>query len=158
MVENAVVENADAEPAASGDATSTPPAAPTAETAPPSGPVAFEQITAAWPAVLKRLESVSRTSWLLATAVQPLAFVTETEVLTLGFASQHDVAKFKGTTPGSGPSDHLRAEPSSRNSVCASSTCLRRCPRVVRLASPRRPRRRARQMTRPHRSPVSYTH
>jgi len=58
--------------------------------------------------VLKSLEGVSRTSWLLATAVQPLAFVTETEVLTLGFASQHDVAKFKGTTPGSGPSDHLR--------------------------------------------------
>ncbi|KQR47708.1 DNA polymerase III subunit gamma/tau [Microbacterium sp. Leaf161] len=108
VVENAVVENADAEPAASGDATSTPPAAPTPDTVPPSGPVAFEQITAAWPAVLKRLESVSRTSWLLATAVQPLAFVTETEVLTLGFASQHDVAKFKGTTPGSGPSDHLR--------------------------------------------------
>ncbi len=62
-----------------------------------------------WPAVLTRLESISRTSWLLATAVQPLAYVTETEVLTLGFTSQHDVAKFKGTTPGSGPSDHLRS-------------------------------------------------
>lgn len=74
----------------------------------PAGPVTFESIAAAWPAVLKRLEDVSRTSWLLATAVQPLAFVTETEVLTLGFTSQHDVAKFKGTTPGSGPSDHLR--------------------------------------------------
>ncbi|WP_285364123.1 DNA polymerase III subunit gamma and tau [Microbacterium sp. LMC-P-041] len=83
-------------------------AAPAADVAAPSGPVAFEQITAAWPAVLKRLESVSRTSWLLATAVQPLAYVTDTEVLTLGFTSQHDVAKFKGTTPGSGPSDHLR--------------------------------------------------
>ncbi len=102
-----VAENAKA--GASGDASSsTAPTAPVADTAAPSGPVAFEQITAAWPAVLKRLESVSRTSWLLATAVQPLAFVTETEVLTLGFASQHDVAKFKGTTPGSGPSDHLR--------------------------------------------------
>lgn len=74
----------------------------------PAGPVTFESIAAAWPAVLKRLEDVSRTSWLLATAVQPLAFITETEVLTLGFTSQHDVAKFKGTTPGSGPSDHLR--------------------------------------------------
>ncbi|MFJ4999714.1 DNA polymerase III subunit gamma and tau [Microbacterium sp. NPDC088619] len=100
---------ADAAPEASDDATSsTPPTAPASDGAAPSGPVAFEHITAAWPAVLKRLESVSRTSWLLATAVQPLAFVTETEVLTLGFASQHDVAKFKGTTPGSGPSDHLR--------------------------------------------------
>ncbi|MEV7800466.1 DNA polymerase III subunit gamma and tau [Microbacterium foliorum] len=109
VAEAPVAENADAEPVASGAATtSTPAAEPVADTAVPSGPVAFEQITAAWPAVLKRLESVSRTSWLLATAVQPLAFVTETEVLTLGFASQHDVAKFKGTTPGSGPSDHLR--------------------------------------------------
>ncbi|SEB51417.1 DNA polymerase III subunit gamma and tau [Microbacterium hydrocarbonoxydans] len=74
----------------------------------PVGPVTLEHIAAAWPAVLKRLETISRTSWLLATAVQPLAYVTDTEVLTLGFASQHDVAKFKGTTPGSGPSDHLR--------------------------------------------------
>lgn len=72
------------------------------------GPVTLERVRAAWPAVLTRLESISRTSWLLATAVQPLAYVTETEVLTLGFTSQHDVAKFKGTTPGSGPSDHLR--------------------------------------------------
>lgn len=78
------------------------------ESAAPTGPVTFESITAVWPAVLTRLESISRTSWLLATAVQPLAFVTDTEVLTLGFTSQHDVAKFKGSTPGSGPSDHLR--------------------------------------------------
>lgn len=86
-------------------------AAPTApaEPAVPQGPVTFERVRAAWPAVLTRLESISRTSWLLATAVQPLAYVTETEVLTLGFTSQHDVAKFKGTTPGSGPSDHLRS-------------------------------------------------
>ncbi|MFB4350160.1 DNA polymerase III subunit gamma and tau [Microbacterium sp. CR_7] len=76
--------------------------------APPSGPVTFERITSSWAAVLKRLEDISRSSWLLATAVQPLAYVTETDVLTLGFTSQHDVAKFKGTTPGSGPSDHLR--------------------------------------------------
>ncbi|MDH5156709.1 DNA polymerase III subunit gamma and tau, partial [Microbacterium sp. RD06] len=58
--------------------------------------------------MLKRLEGISRTSWLLATAVQPLAYDGDSEVLTLGFTSQHDVAKFKGTTPGSGPSDHLR--------------------------------------------------
>ena len=75
----------------------------------PQGPVTFERISASWPAVLTRLEGISRTSWLLATAVQPLAYVTDTEVLTLGFTSQHDVAKFKGTTPGSGPSDHLRS-------------------------------------------------
>nr|WP_201471349.1 DNA polymerase III subunit gamma and tau [Microbacterium hydrocarbonoxydans] len=74
----------------------------------PAGPVTFGRITESWPGVLKRLEGLSRTSWLLATAVQPLAYDTESEVLTLGFASQHDVAKFKGTTPGAGPSDHLR--------------------------------------------------
>lgn len=84
-------------------------AAPAAEPTVPQGPVTFERVRAAWPAVLTRLESISRTSWLLATAVQPLAYVTDTEVLTLGFTSQHDVAKFKGTTPGSGPSDHLRS-------------------------------------------------
>ncbi|WP_136032135.1 hypothetical protein [Microbacterium sp. PF5] len=76
---------------------------------PPAGPVTFDRIRAAWPAVLTRLEGISRTSWLLATAVQPLAYDTDSEVLTLGFTSQHDVAKFKGTTPGSGPSDHLRS-------------------------------------------------
>lgn len=80
-----------------------------AEPAAPRGPVTFDSIRASWPAILTRLEGISRTSWLLATAVQPLAYVTDTEVLTLGFTSQHDVAKFKGTTPGSGPSDHLRS-------------------------------------------------
>ncbi|MGS0563050.1 DNA polymerase III subunit gamma and tau [Microbacterium aurugineum] len=83
--------------------------APAPEPAVAQGPVTLERITASWPAVLTRLESISRTSWLLATAVQPLAYATDTEVLTLGFTSQHDVAKFKGTTPGSGPSDHLRS-------------------------------------------------
>ncbi|PVE94914.1 DNA polymerase III subunit gamma and tau [Microbacterium sp. TPD7012] len=97
----------------SAETTAAPDAAPPApEAAPaaavPAGPVTLASITAAWPAVLTRLEGISRTSWLLATAVQPLAYVTESDVLTLGFTSQHDVAKFKGTTPGSGPSDHLR--------------------------------------------------
>ncbi|MFK3678313.1 DNA polymerase III subunit gamma and tau [Microbacterium sp. NPDC090218] len=89
-------------------AASAAPEASAPEPAAPQGPVTFERVRAVWPAVLTRLESISRTSWLLATAVQPLAYVTDTEVLTLGFTSQHDVAKFKGTTPGSGPSDHLR--------------------------------------------------
>ncbi|OSP05336.1 DNA polymerase III subunit gamma and tau [Microbacterium sp. LEMMJ01] len=82
--------------------------APAPESSAPSAPVTFDRVRDAWPAVLKRLEGISRTSWLLATAVQPLAYDGESEVLTLGFTSQHDVAKFKGTTPGSGPSDHLR--------------------------------------------------
>lgn len=89
--------------------TDTVPEAASQESAAPQGPVTFERVRGAWPAVLTRLEGISRTSWLLATAVQPLAYVTDTEVLTLGFTSQHDVQKFKGTTPGSGPSDHLRS-------------------------------------------------
>jgi DNA polymerase-3 subunit gamma/tau len=102
--------SAAAEPAAVSASTSTESAA--AESAAPSsvpaGPVAFSHLTAAWPAILTRLEGISRTSWLVVTAVQPLAYDTDSEVLTLGFASQHDVGKFKGTTPGSGTSDHLR--------------------------------------------------
>lgn len=97
--------SAPAAPAASSPAA--PAAAPEPVTA-PTGPVDLERITAAWSAVLTRLEGISRTSWLLATAVQPLAYDTDSEVLTLGFTSQHDVQRFKGTTPGSGPSDHLR--------------------------------------------------
>jgi DNA polymerase-3 subunit gamma/tau len=75
----------------------------------PSGPVDIDRIRQSWTAVLKRLESVSRTSWLLVTAVQPLDFESDTDVLTIGFTSAHDLQKFKGTTPGNGPSDHLRA-------------------------------------------------
>lgn len=73
-----------------------------------AAPVTLARVSESWPAVLARLAEISRTSWLLATAVQPLAFDTDTAVLTLGFASQHDVQKFKGSVPGSGPSDHLR--------------------------------------------------
>ncbi|PRB08976.1 DNA polymerase III subunit gamma and tau [Microbacterium sp. MYb64] len=83
---------------------------PVAETAAsaPSGPVDFDRVRASWTAVLGRLEKISRGSWLVVTAVQPLAYDTETEVLTLGFPGPNDVARFKGTKPGDGPSDHLR--------------------------------------------------
>ncbi|GAA4486285.1 DNA polymerase III subunit gamma and tau [Microbacterium panaciterrae] len=73
-----------------------------------SAPVDIDRIRAVWPAVLGRVEKLSRGSWLVVTAVQPLAFAADTEVLTLGFPGPNDVARFKGTTPGSGPSDHLR--------------------------------------------------
>ncbi|WP_175985347.1 DNA polymerase III subunit gamma and tau [Microbacterium tenebrionis] len=90
--------------------TSTPASdAPAAPAPARSGPVDIDRIRAVWPAVLGRLESVSRTSWLLVTAVQPLDYEAGTEVLTVGFASQQDLAKFKGQTPGNGASDHLRA-------------------------------------------------
>ncbi|MDQ4214369.1 DNA polymerase III subunit gamma and tau [Microbacterium capsulatum] len=86
--------------------TAEPVAAPTAET--PAGPVDVERIRAAWSAVLGRVEKLSRGSWLVVTAVQPLAYDADTEVLTLGFPGPNDVARFKGATPGNGPSDHLR--------------------------------------------------
>ncbi|MGO4681069.1 DNA polymerase III subunit gamma and tau [Microbacterium sp. 2MCAF23] len=82
--------------------------APEPETAPPAEPVDIDRIRTAWSAVLGRLEKISRGSWLVVTAVQPLAYDTETEVLTLGFPGPNDVARFKGTAPGNGPSDHLR--------------------------------------------------
>ncbi|MEW1963524.1 DNA polymerase III subunit gamma and tau [Microbacterium sp. NPDC077644] len=101
------VETPTPAPEAPAPETSTPAETPAAPA--PSGPVDIDRIRAVWPAVLGRLESVSRTSWLLVTAVQPLDYEAGTEVLTVGFASQQDLAKFKGQTPGNGASDHLRA-------------------------------------------------
>lgn len=90
-----------------------PAAAPTSQPTPepepaPVGPVTFDRITAAWPAILTRLEKLSRGAWIAVTVAQPLAYDTDTEVLTVGFAAKSDLDTFKGTTPGSGPSDHLR--------------------------------------------------
>ncbi|MDP3951892.1 DNA polymerase III subunit gamma and tau, partial [Microbacterium sp.] len=112
-----VVERAETTPAP--ETTTVPETTPVAETTPapettpeshaePSGPVDFERVRSSWPAILKRLEDVSRTAWLTVTTVQPLDYATESEVLTLGFASPQDVKSFKGSTPGPGPSDHLR--------------------------------------------------
>jgi len=81
---------------------------PEPEPSTPAGPVTFDRISAAWSAVLDRLASASRSSWLVATGTQPLAYDPDSGVLTLGFASAADVPKFKGTKPGQGPSDHLR--------------------------------------------------
>ncbi|MGL3151485.1 DNA polymerase III subunit gamma and tau [Microbacterium sp. A82] len=92
-----------AEPAAAPVAQSAPESAPAA-----SGPVDFARIRAAWPAILTRLEGLSRMSWLLVTTVQPLDFDSDSDVLTVGFVNQQDVAQFKGTKPGDGASDHLR--------------------------------------------------
>ncbi|MGF6821906.1 DNA polymerase-3 subunit gamma/tau [Microbacterium sp. ZKA21] len=88
-----------------------PATAPIAESVPTSaatGPVDFDRIRAAWPAVLTRLEGISRSAWLMVTTIQPLAYASDSEVLTLGFVSPQDVPRFKGPTPGPGPSDHLR--------------------------------------------------
>lgn len=73
-----------------------------------SGSVDFDRVRGAWPAILTRLQAISSSSWIVVTAVQPLGFDTASEVLTVGFPSQSDVGRFRGATPGDGPSDHLR--------------------------------------------------
>lgn len=73
---------------------------------PPRGPVTVELMRDAWPEVLKRLESLSRSSWLVATTARVAGL--DGDVLTLSFQSQADVAKFKQRSAGSGPSEDLR--------------------------------------------------
>jgi DNA polymerase-3 subunit gamma/tau len=78
-----------------------------AEAAPvPSGPVTLERMQEAWPQVLGRLEDVSRSSWMLASGARIVAL--DGDVLTLAFASQPDVVKFKQLAAGKGPSEDLR--------------------------------------------------
>lgn len=80
---------------------------PSAPPAPvPTGPVTLERLQEAWPHVLARLENVSRSSWMLASGARTAAL--DGDVLTLTFASQSDVAKFKQLAAGKGPSEDLR--------------------------------------------------
>ena len=60
----------------------------------------------AWPEVLGSLETISRSSWLLASGARVVAL--DGDVLTLAFQSQSDVAKFKQLSAGAGPSEDLR--------------------------------------------------
>jgi DNA polymerase-3 subunit gamma/tau len=66
----------------------------------------MSRIEQAWPTILQRLEAVDRGSWLVAAAATVQAF--RDDVLTLGFASASDVAKFKKLQAGRGPSEDLR--------------------------------------------------
>ncbi|MFE1664216.1 DNA polymerase III subunit gamma and tau [Microbacterium sp. P02] len=72
----------------------------------PSGPVTLPMVRDSWTEVLRNLEDISRTSWLVASNARVLAF--EGDVLTLAFQSQGDVAKFKQLNRGAGPSEDLR--------------------------------------------------
>ena len=56
--------------------------------------------------MLGRLESTSRSSWLIASGARVAEL--EDDVLTLSFQSQSDVAKFKQLSAGAGPSEDLR--------------------------------------------------
>jgi len=77
-----------------------------AEAPVPAGPVTLERLQEAWPQVLGQLENVSRSSWMLASGARTAAL--DDDVLTLTFASQGDVAKFKHLAAGKGPSEDLR--------------------------------------------------
>ncbi len=95
------------EPAAPAAAAEPEPAAAAPAAAPaPSGPVTLQRMRDAWPEVLARLEDISRTSWLLASNAEVAGL--DDDVLTLAFASQADVAKFKQRAAGGGPSEDLR--------------------------------------------------
>ncbi|HWM15512.1 MAG TPA: DNA polymerase III subunit gamma and tau, partial [Microbacterium sp.] len=82
---------------------SPPPASPPAA---PAAPVTLARFHEAWPAVLARLETISRPSWLLASGARVIDLAGD--VLTLSFQSQSDVAKFKKLAAGAGPSEDLR--------------------------------------------------
>lgn len=73
----------------------------------PTGPVTFPQIRDSWPEILRRLEDISRTSWMIASASRPVAYA-EGDILTLSFQSHADVQSFKKLNAGKGPSEDLR--------------------------------------------------
>nr|WP_277816578.1 DNA polymerase III subunit gamma and tau [Microbacterium invictum] len=91
---------------AAGPGAAAPPSTPAAP-AVPSGPITLPQMRDAWPEILNRLEPVSRTSWMIASAARPVAY-SDGDVLTLSFQSQADVAGFKKLNAGKGPSEDLR--------------------------------------------------
>lgn len=96
-------------PAASAPGAPSPSSGSDAAPAEPRDPssVTLGQMRDAWPEVLQRLESVSRTSWMIASVASPVAF-SETGVLTLSFQSHSDVLQFKKLNAGKGPSEDLR--------------------------------------------------
>ncbi len=76
-------------------------------TEPPPGPVTLDRMRDAWPAVLARLEGISRSSWLVASDARVVAL--DGDVLTLAFASAADMTAFKKRAAGQGPSEDLRS-------------------------------------------------
>jgi DNA polymerase III subunit gamma/tau len=72
----------------------------------PAGPLTTQRMRDAWPEVLARLESLSRTSWLVVANARVADL--DDDVLSLAFAGQSDLAAFKKRTAGAGPSEDLR--------------------------------------------------
>ena len=91
---------APAEPVTSAPA----PASPVAATPAAVGVVTLAQMKAAWPEILRKVESKSMAAWLVAFGLDVLDF--DGEVLTVRFPSQYDLEKFKAAE---GAPDVLRA-------------------------------------------------
>ncbi|WP_127476340.1 DNA polymerase III subunit gamma and tau [Microbacterium sulfonylureivorans] len=101
-----VAPSAPSAPATAAEPAAEPAAATPAAPPVPAGPVTLARMRDAWAEVLGRLEDISRTSWLLASNAEVAGL--DDDVLTLSFASQADVAKFKQRAAGGGPSEDLR--------------------------------------------------
>jgi DNA polymerase III subunit gamma/tau len=89
------------------DETRTPATEPTEPPA-PTGPLTVERLRESWPDVLARLERISRSAWLVASAAT-VADLRDGDVLTLAFRSASDLNRFKQRSADGGPSEALRA-------------------------------------------------
>lgn len=96
-----------APPATSAQPTPSARPTPSASSEPPAGPITLATVRAAWPEVLRRIEPLGRSSWMIVSAARPVAY-TEDDILTLAFQSQADVTGFKKLAAGKGPSEDLR--------------------------------------------------
>jgi DNA polymerase-3 subunit gamma/tau len=74
----------------------------------PTGPLTVERLRESWPDVLARLERISRSAWLVASAAS-VADLRDGDVLTLAFRSASDLNRFKQRSADGGPSEALRA-------------------------------------------------
>lgn len=85
-----------------------PPPADAPEADPVIAEVTLAQIRDAWPEVLDVVKDAKRTAWMALSAATPRAY--EGDVLTVNFATDADVAKFKQPQgPGESVSEHLRS-------------------------------------------------
>ncbi len=96
-----------APPATSAQPTPSARPTPSASSEPPAGPITLATVRAAWPEVLRRIEPLGRSSWMIVSAARPVAY-TDDDILTLAFQSQADVTGFKKLAAGKGPSEDLR--------------------------------------------------
>jgi DNA polymerase-3 subunit gamma/tau len=95
-------------PATEAAAPAAPVESPVPAAAAPTGPLTVERLRESWPDVLARLERISRSAWLVASAAT-VADLRDGDVLTLAFRSASDLNRFKQRSADGGPSEALRA-------------------------------------------------